>query len=76
MESYSDTLAAHLKAQNLSDRQFGEIIGVTQPTIWRYRTGERLPDARMARTIEKHTNGEVSFKCWMRDLEARAGEAA
>lgn len=76
MTSYSDTLAAHLKARDLTDQEFGEQIGVKQPTVCRYRKGDRFPDANMARKIHDATDGAVPFDCWLREFNERAGIAA
>jgi transcriptional regulator with XRE-family HTH domain len=76
MATYSDTLAAHLKARKLTDREFGDLIGATQPTVWRYRNGARFPDASVAREIDRRTEGAVPFALWLAEFNAKAGIAA
>ena len=56
------TLDEYLSHQDpkLSPGDFGERIGVSQPTIHRYLTGLRFPSPEMIRKIQAATNDAVT----------------
>jgi transcriptional regulator with XRE-family HTH domain len=55
------SLSAYLKQHALTYEKFGEMIGVTGTTVYRYIRGDRFPKPAIIRKAEKVTNGEISF---------------
>ena len=76
MTSYKDSLAAYLAKPDRTETALADAIGKTQPTVHRYRKGDRFPDAETARLIEAHTGGEVPFAVWQAEFMTRSGLAA
>ena len=76
MTSYKDSLAAYLAKPERTESALAEAIGKTQPTVHRYRKGDRFPDAETARLIDGATAGEVTFALWKREWLAKAGVEA
>jgi transcriptional regulator with XRE-family HTH domain len=76
MSTYRSALAAYLDRPNCTETVLADAIGKTQPTVNRYRNGERFPDADTARLIDQHTGGEVSFVLWQAEFLSRSGLAA
>lgn len=74
--TYQDSLAAYFAAPDRTEAALAAAIGRTQPTINRYRRGERFPDAETARLIDQHTAGAVPFSVWESDFLTRSGLAA
>lgn len=74
--TYKDALSAYLSKPGSTESALAEAIGCKQPTINRYRKGERFPDAQTARMIDERTGGEVPFAIWQSEFLARAGLAA
>lgn len=52
-------LATYLERENLTDAQFGRIIGAHRISVWRMRMGTMMPSAVKMRTIAERTNGLV-----------------
>ena len=73
MTAYSEAIKAHLADADLQVQEFAEMLGVKQPTVTRYKEGERFPDAEMARKIEMATGGKVSFELWLSIFKERVG---
>lgn len=76
MTTYRDALAAYLDRPDCTETALADAIGKTQPTVNRYRNGERFPDADTARLIEQHTGGVVAFVLWQGEFLSRSGIAA
>jgi transcriptional regulator with XRE-family HTH domain len=53
-------LAAYLAEHNITDADFGALIGVTRQAIHRYKTGERVPEWPVLAKIKEITSGGVS----------------
>ena len=76
MTALQAALAAYLDNPDCTETALAEAIGKAQPTINRYRNGERFPDADTARLIDRHTGGAVPFALWQADFLRRSGIAA
>lgn len=74
--TYKDALSAYLEKPGSTETALAEAIGRKQPTINRYRKGERFPDAQTARLIDERTGGEVPFSVWQAEFLNRSGLAA
>jgi predicted transcriptional regulator len=57
---YTMKLEKYLKIYRLNCTQFSRISKIPQPTIWRIYNGKTRPTARIAKAIEKATDGKVS----------------
>ena len=57
-------LSDWLSANNVSQAQLAEKIGVHRSTIFYYTTGGRRPRADTAYLIEQVTNGDVPMAMW------------
>ena len=57
-------LKQYLSEKGLTQREFGEAVGVPQATINRYVNGERFPDRDMILKIIEATGGHVSVVDW------------
>ena len=57
-------LYEYLFYNNLSQADFAEKCGLSQPTLSRYITGRSIPDVLNAVAIETASNGEVSCRDW------------
>lgn len=77
MSSYRKALEAYLKAPDRTQAALADAAKTSQPTINRYVTGARFPDADMAREIDRATDGAVPFALWQTEAARRIGlEAA
>ena len=54
-------LKKYLKENGLSEKDFAEILGVTQAHINYLVHGKKNPSAPLTKRIEEVTNGEVTF---------------
>lgn len=54
------TLREYINQNNLSQVEFGELIGVSQPAVDRYIDGDRIPRPKIMEKISKVTGGEVT----------------
>jgi len=57
-------LYKYLILKNISQSQFADKIGVSQPTLSRYYNGDTLPSVVIGARIEKATGGEVACSDW------------
>ena len=57
-------LYKYLILKNISQSEFADKIGVSQPTLSRYYNGDTLPSVVIGARIEKATGGEVSCGDW------------
>ena len=57
-------LYKYLILKNISQSQFADKIGVSQPTLSRYYNGDTLPSVVIGARIEKATGGEVACSEW------------
>lgn len=73
MGSYREALEAYLAADDRTQAKLAEAAQTSQPTINRYATGARFPDADMARTLDTATAGAVPFALWQREAARRHG---
>ena len=48
-------LTAYRKARKLSRRALGEILGVTETTVWRWEAGQRRPDREFVPALAEMT---------------------
>lgn len=65
-------LAEYLKAQELSDQEFAELIGTSRQVIHRYRTGKRFPRKKVRDQIFRVTGGLVTPADFLEVLDAEA----
>jgi hypothetical protein len=63
-------LADYLKANKISDDDFGQMIGVNRQAVHRYKTFGRFPKREVLAKIVAVTNGAVTAN----DLAARPAE--
>ena len=57
-------LYKYLITNNISQSEFADKIGVSQPTLSRYVNGDTLPSVVIGARIEAATSGEVSCGDW------------
>ena len=57
-------LYKYLINHNISQSEFADKIGVSQPTLSRYVNGDTLPSVVIGARIETATSGEVSTRDW------------
>lgn len=73
MDDYRLALSAYLEPDDRTQDALAERVGCSQPTIHRYVSGDRFPDAETARKIDTATAGEVPFSTWQKVAMARLG---
>ena len=57
-------LYKYLDTYNISQSEFADKIGVSQPTLSRYVNGDTLPSVVIGARIEAATSGEVACGDW------------
>ena len=65
-------LYKYLIHHNISQSEFADKIGVSQPTLSRYVNGDTLPSVVIGARIEAATSGEVACGDWenlFRDIQ-------
>lgn len=70
---YASALSKFLEDEKVSQEAFAEKINRTQAAVSRYATGERLPNAQIARDIDAATDGNVPFSVWQAVAMQRLG---
>lgn len=55
-------LKTYLKRKKISQRKFARISKISHTSICRYISGQRIPNAKNSKKIEKATKGEVLVK--------------
>lgn len=68
-------LAAYLKANELSDEDFGQRIGVTRQAVHRYKNG-RFPEKETLKLIVEATGGAVTPNDFLQALAAPEQQGA
>jgi DNA-binding transcriptional regulator YdaS (Cro superfamily) len=71
-------IRAYLDKHNLSQKQFADLIGVSQGAVWQWLHGLSKVSPKHFEIIEKRTHGEVTREDIRRDLyraRRRNGEA-
>lgn len=53
-------LLDYLEQNEMTDAEFAELIGVKRQSIYRYRTGERMPEWPIVARIMQVTEGQVT----------------
>lgn len=53
-------IPSYIKAHELTQTQFGELVGVSQGMVWQWINGKRPVSPLKAREIETATNGAIS----------------
>ncbi|MFG1376130.1 helix-turn-helix domain-containing protein [Xanthobacter autotrophicus] len=53
-------IATWLSQNDVSEAEFAVRIGVTRQSIWRYRSGERVPRPGVIARIREATGGQVT----------------
>lgn len=76
MNAYQTALKHFLGRDGIKQADIAAKIGVKQPTIHRYASGDRFPDAAIARKIEEATDGVVPFALWQSIALDKLGIAA
>jgi transcriptional regulator with XRE-family HTH domain len=66
-------LSDYLRAERLTDEQFGRRLGVSPFAVGKWRRGERFPRVDVLRRIEVETGGKVTASDLVR---SRCVEAA
>lgn len=72
------TLEEFRKSRGLTQKAFGDLIGVSAFHVSRYETGRNRPTPERARRIEQATNGAIPWTSWFEDDrtdESRSEEA-
>lgn len=54
------TLKKYLKNNNITQKDFAELLGVDKMTLWRYVQGTRIPKPKIMQKIFELTKGEVT----------------
>jgi len=57
-------LYEYLHDENISQTDFSNKIGVSQPTLSRYVNGDNIPSVIIGYKIEKATKGAVKCRDW------------
>lgn len=73
MLTYAETLKAYLDKPENKVTDLADKVDTHQPNITRYASGERFPNAEMARLIDTATDGEVPFSLWQAEFMRKAG---
>lgn len=70
------TLSDYIAAHRMTQDEFAELIGVTQPSVGRWIAGERMPRPDTLRRIAELTAGAVTANDFMAPPSdgAQAGE--
>ncbi len=76
MNAYQTALKHFLGRPGVKQADIAAAAGVKQPTIHRYASGDRFPDAAIARKIDAATDGVVSFALWQSVALDKLGIAA
>ncbi len=58
----SMTIAEYLAFTKMTPREFADLVGVDQSTVWRWMTGKTAPEAEQCDRIEKVTKGVVTLE--------------
>ena len=66
-------LSAYLSLNDISDADFGALIGVERQAVHRYRSGVRVPTKAVLTRIFEETGGQVSANDFF-DLVANVAE--
>jgi transcriptional regulator with XRE-family HTH domain len=67
----SHLLAAYLEKNELTQAQFGAIIGRNAASVCRWLNGERHPSLEVAVEIERATKGKVPLCFWLAQRSRR-----
>ena len=65
-------LATYLSLKKMSQREFGDLIGVDHSVVSRFVSGQARPGLDTAARIERHTAGLVTMMSWARDEDDAA----
>jgi ribosome-binding protein aMBF1 (putative translation factor) len=76
MQTYAEALKAFLAKPENKVTDLADKVKTHQPNITRYASGERFPNADMARLLDSATDGEVPFSLWQSEFLSRSGIAA
>lgn len=76
MNAYQTALKHFLDRDGVKQADIAARIGKKQPTVHRYASGDRFPDAQTARRIDEATGGVVSFALWQSVAMEKLGIAA
>jgi transcriptional regulator with XRE-family HTH domain len=69
-------LAAYLKANGISDEDFGQRIGVTRQAVHRYKTFGRFPEKEILTLIVEATSGAVTPNDFLQALATSEQQGA
>jgi len=73
MDAYATALKNWLAEPDRTQEGLAEKVGVTQPSMHRYATGERFPERDVAERIDVETGGAVGLAIWQQVAMARLG---
>lgn len=73
MDAYAAALKNWLAEPERTQGDLADKVGVTQPSMHRYATGERFPERDVAEKIDVETGGGVSLALWQQVAMARLG---
>ena len=59
-----EALDTYLHAHRITLADFGKRVGVSTPTVHKWRKGKALPKYELRRKISKATRGAVPVKAW------------
>ena len=51
----------------ITEENIAETLGISVPTLWRYKNGRTEPDIKKGLLIEELTNGAVPIAAWAID---------
>lgn len=69
-------LADYLKANGISDEDFGQLIGVTRQAVHRYKTFARFPERPVLSLIFEVTEGAVTPNDFLPDQSTPQAQGA
>lgn len=61
------SLSEYLNTENVTQKEFADMIGVKQSMVSKLASGKTKPGLALAVLIERKTGGVVSPKCWLED---------
>jgi DNA-binding transcriptional regulator YdaS (Cro superfamily) len=60
-----DQLEQYLTSHDMSQRDFAKLVGVSEPLVCQWRSGQRKPNLDNAFAIERATKGAIKASSWM-----------
>jgi predicted transcriptional regulator len=67
------SLSTYLQKNGLSYDDFGQMIGVTATSVYRYAMGDRFPRPSILSRIKKATRGEITYDVLLDSIPKKNG---